>query len=243
MQHLAAQRPELLTLGATQRESRAPSCLGPNLLFERAVIPMLERAGAPWHGKSGPPPNGATPLRPRTLRRLLGGPYPRWSALQARFSSSRLQRAPRPSTGTRQAAHRPAGAAFAFRRHARPFQPRPACLSSRKPVFPCPVHVFGGTLPINGLPRQDPGMITPASLLATPPRPPRLLDRLRSACRVRQLSPRTEDCYATWAELSATARAVYLFPARASAPAPPSRMDRRRHRQDRTRQPKAPARC
>jgi integron integrase len=32
------------------------------------------------------------------------------------------------------------------------------------------------------------------------PDPPRLLDRLRRACRVRQFSPRTEDCYATWAE-------------------------------------------
>ena len=32
------------------------------------------------------------------------------------------------------------------------------------------------------------------------PEPPRLLDRLRRACRVRQLSPRTEDCYAAWAE-------------------------------------------
>lgn len=32
------------------------------------------------------------------------------------------------------------------------------------------------------------------------PEPPRLLDRLRLACRVRQLSPRTEDCYAGWAE-------------------------------------------
>jgi hypothetical protein len=32
------------------------------------------------------------------------------------------------------------------------------------------------------------------------PEPPRLLDRIRRACRVRQFSPRTEDCYATWAE-------------------------------------------
>jgi len=32
------------------------------------------------------------------------------------------------------------------------------------------------------------------------PEPPRLLDRLRRACRVRQFSPRTEDCYASWAE-------------------------------------------
>jgi integron integrase len=32
------------------------------------------------------------------------------------------------------------------------------------------------------------------------PDPPRLLDRLRRACRVQQFSPRTEDCYATWAE-------------------------------------------
>jgi len=32
------------------------------------------------------------------------------------------------------------------------------------------------------------------------PDPPRLLDRLRRACRVRQLSPNTEDCYAMWAE-------------------------------------------
>jgi integrase len=31
------------------------------------------------------------------------------------------------------------------------------------------------------------------------PEPPRLLDRIRRACRVRQFSPRTEDCYATWA--------------------------------------------
>jgi integron integrase len=31
------------------------------------------------------------------------------------------------------------------------------------------------------------------------PEPPRLLDRLRRACRVRQMSPDTEDCYATWA--------------------------------------------
>jgi hypothetical protein len=30
------------------------------------------------------------------------------------------------------------------------------------------------------------------------PEPPRLLDRFRRACRVRQLSPRTEDCYANW---------------------------------------------
>ncbi len=29
---------------------------------------------------------------------------------------------------------------------------------------------------------------------------PRLLDRLRLACRVRQFSPRTEDCYTSWAE-------------------------------------------
>ena len=32
------------------------------------------------------------------------------------------------------------------------------------------------------------------------PEPPRLLDRLRRACRVRQFSPRTEKCYADWAE-------------------------------------------
>ena len=32
------------------------------------------------------------------------------------------------------------------------------------------------------------------------PEPPRLLDRLRRACRVRQFSPRTENCYAGWAE-------------------------------------------
>jgi hypothetical protein len=32
------------------------------------------------------------------------------------------------------------------------------------------------------------------------PDPPRLLDRLRRACRVRQFSPRTENCYAAWAE-------------------------------------------
>jgi integron integrase len=32
------------------------------------------------------------------------------------------------------------------------------------------------------------------------PEPPRLLDRLRRACRVRQFSPCTENCYATWAE-------------------------------------------
>jgi integrase len=32
------------------------------------------------------------------------------------------------------------------------------------------------------------------------PEPPRLLDRLRRACRVRQFSPRTENCYAMWAE-------------------------------------------
>jgi integron integrase len=32
------------------------------------------------------------------------------------------------------------------------------------------------------------------------PEPPRLLDRIRRACRVRQFSPRTEQCYAGWAE-------------------------------------------
>jgi integron integrase len=32
------------------------------------------------------------------------------------------------------------------------------------------------------------------------PEPPKLLDRLRRACRVRQFSPRTENCYAEWAE-------------------------------------------
>jgi integron integrase len=32
------------------------------------------------------------------------------------------------------------------------------------------------------------------------PEPPRLLDRLRRACRVRQFAPSTEDCYAKWAE-------------------------------------------
>ncbi|HKI32858.1 MAG TPA: integron integrase [Gemmataceae bacterium] len=32
------------------------------------------------------------------------------------------------------------------------------------------------------------------------PEPPRLLDRIRRACRVRQFSPRTENCYAGWAE-------------------------------------------
>jgi integron integrase len=31
------------------------------------------------------------------------------------------------------------------------------------------------------------------------PEPPRLLDRLRRACRVRQYSPRTEECYVEWA--------------------------------------------
>ncbi len=35
---------------------------------------------------------------------------------------------------------------------------------------------------------------------AEPPRPPKLLDRLRDACRVRNLSPRTADAYAGWAE-------------------------------------------
>jgi hypothetical protein len=32
------------------------------------------------------------------------------------------------------------------------------------------------------------------------PEPPRLLDRLRRAARLRHYSPRTEDCYAEWAE-------------------------------------------
>jgi integron integrase len=32
------------------------------------------------------------------------------------------------------------------------------------------------------------------------PEPPRLLDRIRRAARVRHLSPRTEHCYVTWAE-------------------------------------------
>jgi integron integrase len=32
------------------------------------------------------------------------------------------------------------------------------------------------------------------------PKPPKLLDRLRHAVRVRHYSPRTEDCYAEWAE-------------------------------------------
>jgi integron integrase len=32
------------------------------------------------------------------------------------------------------------------------------------------------------------------------PDPPRLLDRLRRACRVRHLSPNTEGCYASWSE-------------------------------------------
>jgi integron integrase len=31
-----------------------------------------------------------------------------------------------------------------------------------------------------------------------PPQPPKLLDRLRAACRVRHYSLRTEDCYADW---------------------------------------------
>jgi hypothetical protein len=31
------------------------------------------------------------------------------------------------------------------------------------------------------------------------PQPPRLVDRLRRAARVRRLSPRTEQCYANWA--------------------------------------------
>ena len=31
-----------------------------------------------------------------------------------------------------------------------------------------------------------------------PPAPPRLLDRVRHACRVRHYSIRTEDCYADW---------------------------------------------
>src|SRR4051794_11707437 len=30
------------------------------------------------------------------------------------------------------------------------------------------------------------------------PRPPKLLDRLRAACRLRHYSLRTEDCYADW---------------------------------------------
>jgi integron integrase len=34
----------------------------------------------------------------------------------------------------------------------------------------------------------------------TIPQPPRLLDRLRWAMRVRHLSPRTEECYVSWAE-------------------------------------------
>src|SRR4051794_36716231 len=33
---------------------------------------------------------------------------------------------------------------------------------------------------------------------ASPPQPPRLLDRVRHACRVRHFSLRTEDCYADW---------------------------------------------
>ena len=33
---------------------------------------------------------------------------------------------------------------------------------------------------------------------AVPPSPPRLLDRVRHACRVRHYSLRTEDCYADW---------------------------------------------
>ena len=38
--------------------------------------------------------------------------------------------------------------------------------------------------------------------MSTPPteRPPKLLDRLRHACRVRHYSIRTEDAYAAWAE-------------------------------------------
>jgi len=31
------------------------------------------------------------------------------------------------------------------------------------------------------------------------PQPPRLLDRVRQAIRVRHYSPRTEDCYVEWA--------------------------------------------
>ena len=40
-------------------------------------------------------------------------------------------------------------------------------------------------------------------MVATPPAPtiqqqPKLLDRLRAACRVRRFSHRTEDCYHNW---------------------------------------------
>src|SRR5262249_57802906 len=35
---------------------------------------------------------------------------------------------------------------------------------------------------------------------APAPQPPKLLDRLRHACRVRHFSIRTEDAYAAWAE-------------------------------------------
>jgi integron integrase len=38
----------------------------------------------------------------------------------------------------------------------------------------------------------------PATPGPAPPQPPRLLDRVRAACRVRHYSIRTEDCYADW---------------------------------------------
>ena len=42
--------------------------------------------------------------------------------------------------------------------------------------------------------------MTPAPVPTPPttPQPPKLLDRLRAACRVRHYSLRTEDCYADW---------------------------------------------
>ena len=36
--------------------------------------------------------------------------------------------------------------------------------------------------------------------MTTSPQQPKLLDRVRMACRVRHFSPRTEDLYAGWAE-------------------------------------------
>ena len=48
-------------------------------------------------------------------------------------------------------------------------------------------------------PASRPAAQSPAPTAVAPPQPPKLLDRIRQACRVRHYSIRTEDCYVDWA--------------------------------------------
>src|SRR5438270_280500 len=72
-----------------------------------------------------------------------------------------------------------------------PWPSRP-CATCRAPFSSCVSLFSGGRTPLDAPPGR------PSPLAAAAAAPPRLLDRVRAAARVRHFSLRTEDAYAGW---------------------------------------------